>query len=304
MKILLTGSCGHIGSYIFSNIHKVRGIKEIILVDNLSTGQNHIINNRNKKIKSSFYLINVNKIGSLNQFKKIDVIVHCASFTNAQNSFFQKENMYKNNLDCMFNVMNYCIKNKTKLIHISSTSIYGKNAKLIKEEDKNFINPTSPYAKIKLLEEKMLKKNSNKLSYTTLRFGTIAGVSKGIRFHTAINKFCFQAALDQKIEVYKTAYNQCRPYLSLKDAFKVFKFCIEKNYFKNSPINVLSGNFTVNDILKKIRKYKNDIQIKYVKVKIMNKINFMIDNSKLETLGVKLRSNLDKEIKETLNLFK
>ena len=61
MKILLTGSCGHIGSYIFSNIHKVRGIKEIILVDNLSTGQNHIINNR-KKIKSNFYLINVNKI--------------------------------------------------------------------------------------------------------------------------------------------------------------------------------------------------------------------------------------------------
>ena len=137
MKILLTGSCGHIGSYIFSNIHKVRGIKEIILVDNLSTGQNHIINNRNKKIKSNFYLINVNKIGSLNQFKKIDVIIHCASFTNAQNSFFQKDNMYKNNLDCMFNVMNYCIKNKTKLIHISSTSIYGKNAKwLSKYENK------------------------------------------------------------------------------------------------------------------------------------------------------------------------
>ena len=41
------------------------------------------------------------------------------------------------------------------------------------------------------IEEKMLIKNSKKLKYSTFRFGTIAGVSKGIRFHTAVNKFCF-----------------------------------------------------------------------------------------------------------------
>ena len=45
MKILLTGSGGHIGSYIFSNIHKVRGIKEIIF----------IISQKKLMIKKYFY---------------------------------------------------------------------------------------------------------------------------------------------------------------------------------------------------------------------------------------------------------
>ena len=77
-----------------------------------------------------------------------------------------------------------------------------------------------------------------------------------MRFHTAINKFCLNASLNEKIQIYKTAFNQYRPYLSLKDAFKVFKFCIEKNVFNNDVYNALSGNFTVREIIKIIKKYK------------------------------------------------
>ena len=103
-------------------------------------------------------------------------------------------------------LLNIVKKKNTKLIHISSTSVYGKQAEVVDENcEKKFLNPQSPYAKIKLIEENLLKKNSNNLKYNTFRFGTIAGVSKGIRFHTAVNKFCFNAALNNKIEVYKTA---------------------------------------------------------------------------------------------------
>ena len=104
-----------------------------------------------------------------------------------------------------------------------------KQANIVSESDIHLLKPQSPYAEIKLIEEKMLKKSGNKINYITFRFGTIAGVSKGIRFHTAINKFCLNAAFSEKIFIYKTAYNQFRPYLSLRDAFKIFKFCIEKN---------------------------------------------------------------------------
>ena len=34
MKILITGSCGHIGSYLSDNIHKVKNVSKTILVDN------------------------------------------------------------------------------------------------------------------------------------------------------------------------------------------------------------------------------------------------------------------------------
>jgi UDP-glucose 4-epimerase len=79
---------------------------------------------------------------------------------------------------------------------------------------------------------------------------------KGIRFHTAVNKFCLNAAINEDIKVYQTALHQYRPYLSLKDAFKTFKFCIEKNFFKKDIYNALSGNFTVHQILNKVKKYK------------------------------------------------
>ena len=39
MNLLITGCCGHIGSYLVSNIHKIKKIKKIFLVDNLNSTQ-------------------------------------------------------------------------------------------------------------------------------------------------------------------------------------------------------------------------------------------------------------------------
>ena len=187
---------------------------------------------------------------------------------------------------------------------MSSTSVYGKQAEIVDENcEKKYLKPQSPYAKIKLIEEKMLKKEGKHLKYVTFRFGTIAGVSKGIRFHTAVNKFCFNAALNEKIQIYKTALHQYRPYLSVRDAFKVFKFCIEKDFFKNDIYNALSGNFTVNQILKKIKKFKKNIGISLVNSAIMNQLSYHVDDSKIRKEGLKLNAKIDDDIRNTLKLF-
>ena len=240
----------------------------------------------------------------MKSFRKVDYVIHCASHTNAQGSFSMKKEMYRNNIFCMKNIINYCIRNKAKLIHISSTSVYGKQVKIVKEDDDKLLKPQSPYAEIKIIEEKLLKKNKNNLRYMSFRFGTIAGVSKGMRFHTAINKFCFEASLNNKISIYKTAYNQYRPYLSLSDAFKVFKFCINKNIFNNDIYNALSGNFTVKEIINMIKKYKKNIKLSFVNTKIMNQLSYNVDDKKLKKIGLRLDSSIVKDVKETLELFK
>ena len=152
--------------------------------------------------------------------------------------------------------------------------------------------------------KKNAKKETKSLIYNTFRFGTIAGVSKGIRFHTAVNKFCFNAATNKDIHVYKTALNQYRPYLSLKDAFKVFKFSIENNFFKNDIYNALSGNFTVNQIIKNIKKYKKKIKVKLVSSAIMNQLSYHVSQTKLNKEGLTLHSDIEKDIKDTLKLLK
>ncbi len=302
MKLIITGSCGHIGSYVSNKIHLIPKIKEVILIDNLSS--NRYISLFNLKSNNyKFYQIDLTKKNSLNKFKNISYLIHCASMTNAENSFSVEKEMHKNNIDCMKNVIDFCSKKKVKLIHLSSTSVYGKQADIVDENcEKKYLKPQSPYAKIKLIEENMLKR-SKKLVYNTFRLGTIAGYSKGMRFHTAVNKFCLNAAFNQKISVYKTALNQFRPYLSVRDCFKLFKFCIEKNFFKNGIFNALSGNYTVNQIISKIKKRKKNIRIKFVKTKIMNQLSYHVDDSKIKSYGLKLNSDIQKDIDDTLKLF-
>ena len=50
MNLLITGCCGHIGSYLVSNIHKIKKIKKIFLVDNLNSTQiNSLFSNKKKE---------------------------------------------------------------------------------------------------------------------------------------------------------------------------------------------------------------------------------------------------------------
>jgi nucleoside-diphosphate-sugar epimerase len=303
MKLIITGACGHIGSYLAERMYLIPKIKKTILIDSLESNRHCSLFNIGNKNNLSFFQIDLSKKKSLDKFKDADYLIHLASMTNAEKSFGKEKEMYKNNLDCMNNTVDFCKKNKVKLIHLSSTSVYGKQAELVDETcEKKYLKPQSPYAKIKLIEENILKK-TKKIKYNTFRFGTIAGYSKGIRFHTAVNKFCLNAALNQDISVYKTALNQYRPYLSLRDAFKVFKFCIEKNFFKNDIFNALSGNFTVNEILTKIKNKKKNIKVKLVNSEIMNQLSYHVDDSKIRKYGLKLNSDLQNDINETLKLF-
>ena len=115
------------------------------------------------------------------------------------------------------------------------------------------------------------------MRYITFKIRYYSEISKGMRFHTAINKFCLNASLNEKIQIYQTAYNQYRPYLSLKDSFKIFKFCIENNFFDNNTYNALSGNYTVSQIISMIKKYKKNIKLKFVKSEIMNQLSYHVE---------------------------
>ena len=305
MNLLITGCCGHIGSYLVNNIHKIKKIKKCFIVDNFNSTQINSLFNSKKKNNLKFYNLDLTKKNTLSEFNKIDYVIHLASMTNAAGSFNKKNEMYKNNIECMKNIINFCKIKKSKLIHISSTSVYGKQAALVDETcEEKFLKPQSPYADIKLIEERMLQKASKDINYITYRFGTISGVSSGMRFHTAVNKFCLNASLNNDITVYKTALNQYRPYLSLADAFKVFKFTIEKDLFKNDIYNALSENCTVNQILQKIRKFKKNIKVKFVSSKIMNQLSYHVAKDKLDNEGLYLKNKIIYDIDDTIKLLK
>ena len=263
MKMLITGPLGHIGSELLNTLKKFKNLKKLYLIDSArSNNLNVLFNLKNRNIKIKFIYGNLLDKKILNQINdKIDVVIHLASISNAEESFKIKKLIYFNNFEIFKNVVKFCIKKKSKLIHLSSTSVYGKQEFLV-DENCISLQPQSPYAHIKLMEERYLKKNKKKINFITLRFGTITGVSKGMRFHTAVNKFCLNTILKVQIPIWNDAIDQFRPYLSLSDAVRVIQFIVAKNIFNQQTYNILTGNYTVRQILQIIKKNNYEIKIK------------------------------------------
>lgn len=304
MNILITGALGHIGSKLLEKLNRINKIKKVYIIDDESSGSiNTLFNLKHKKI--SFFFIKGNLLSNkiLNGVKdKIHIVIHLASITNAEDSFRAKNLVYKNNYGIFKNVCNFCVKKKSKLIHLSSTSVYGVQSNIVDENCKT-LKPQSPYADVKILEEKFLK-NKKKINYITLRFGTIAGPSKGMKFHTAVNKFCLKTILGEKIPVWNQAINQYRPYLSLNDAVRAIIFIINKNLFDKNTYNIVTKNYTVKQILLLIKKNNFKFNIKMVKSPILNQNSYKVSRKKFEKYKFVFSKNINNEIKKTLNLLK
>ena len=304
MKILITGACGHIGSYLSDNIHKIKKVSKTILVDSLKSNSFNSLFNSQKKNNLNFFNKDIADIKSLDEFDNIDLIIHCASMTNAEKSFGKEKEMFNNNINCMKTVIKYCSENDTKLIHLSSTSVYGKQAKFVDETcEKKFLKPQSPYAKIKIMEENLLKKNINKLRFNTYRLGTISGVSKGIRFHTAVNKFCYQASLNKPVTIWRKFYNKKRPYLNLKDCFKVINYIMYKNLFNGETFDVVTKNYTVKEIIDIISKFTKVKKI-FVNTEILNQNSYEVISDSLLRRGFKFSKNISQDVKNTLEILR
>jgi nucleoside-diphosphate-sugar epimerase len=158
--------------------------------------------------------------------------------------------------------------------------------------------PQSPYAYCKIKEEKLIKKNLS--LFSILRFGTIAGYSDGIRFHTAVNKFCFQVSMNYKLTIWKKFFLKKRPYLEINDCANSILFVINKNLFNGSLFDVVSENLTVKNIITFLRNIKN-IQIEFVSTKILNQFSYQVFSDLLLKKGFKFKGKIKNSIKEVMN---
>jgi len=167
------------------------------------------------------------------------------------------------------------------------------------------LKPQSPYAASKLREEQLIQTltRTRGLKSVTCRFGTIFGTSPGMRFHTAVNKFCWQATFRQPVTVWRTALKQVRPYLDLGDAIRVMHFFIEREIFDGRIYNALTLNATVEDILNVIALRVPDLEIRYVDEAIMNQFSYRVGRRRIESLGFQFKGDLKLAILETFDFL-
>ena len=307
MKIIITGAIGHIGSYIIRNLGIQFPMAEIIMIDNMMTQRFPSLFNLPPMGKYRFIEGDVTKMDLDIVFSGASVVIHLAAITDAAGSFDRAEELEENNYQSTVKVANACAKNGASLIALSSTSVYGTQNEVVDEDcSKEELQPQSPYAVTKLKEEKLISKLSkeNGLRAIHCRFGTIFGVSPGMRFHTAVNKFCWQAVMGQPITVWSTAYDQKRPYLDLFDASRAIAFIIEKDIFDGRIYNVLTNNSTVRQVVEIIREFVPDLDVEFVDNKIMNQLSYEVLDERFKSKGFVPAGSLKRAIGETISLLK
>jgi len=282
MNICITGALGHIGSALIRNI-SVLSIDKVYLIDNLSTQRYSSLFDLPKDINYCFYEMDILSDDIEAVIKDSDVLIHLAAVTNAEASFYNREILENVNKKGLKKVAELCSEYDCSLIFPSSTSVYGIQEGLVDEDCKEKdLKPQSPYADSKLYGEELLKSLAGQkgLRFVTFRLGTIFGYSIGMRFHTAVNKFIWQASLNQDITVWKTALNQKRPYCGLNDCINAFNHAVKEGIFDCKIYNIVTANLTVKDILDVIREYIPRINIKFVDSPIMNQLSYNASNAK------------------------
>ena len=304
--VLVTGALGHIGSALVKKIIKNCSLKKLIILDNLSTSRYPSLFNLASNFEVKFVQHDVrNDLTQVIQ-DDIDYVIHLAAFTEPSLSAREPQMFIDHNIKATQSVLNFCKEKKSKFIGISSTSIYGISGNELLEEDASHSDITqSPYSKCKLMEEDLVQEYTQQgvIDATILRFGTIFGVSIGMRFHTAVNKFCWDACMNSSVSVWKTALNQSRPYLDLIDATNAIIFAITNKESTGQTFNVVTCHSTVNEIIDMIREVKPSLKVTLVESPIMNTLSYTLSTSKLKSIGFSYNGSMNYAIRETLQLL-
>lgn len=307
MKLIVTGAIGHIGSHVVRDLaHQFPGA-EIAMIDNMLTQRFPSLFNMPATGRYSFVEADVTSMNLLPLLQDAHAVIHLAAITDAAGSFDRAAQVEENNYRSTLKVAEACVETGVRLIALSSTSVYGTQNDVVSEDcSPEELKPQSPYATTKLKEEKLITQlcAEKGLKGISCRFGTIFGASPGMRFHTAVNKFCWQAVMGQPITVWRTAYDQKRPYLDLFDASRAISFIIRNDLFDGRIYNVLTQNATVRQIVETIREFVPRLEISFVDNSIMNQLSYEVSCKRFCDQGFTFAGDLRRGIGETIALLR
>tara|TARA_X000000950_G_C13919130_1_gene662450 strand:+ start:4670 stop:5671 length:1002 start_codon:yes stop_codon:yes gene_type:complete len=207
IKAIVTGGCGFIGSHLVEKLIKKNF--NVIVIDNLETGNIKNINKYKKKLKFiKADIKNYSKIEPL--FFKAKYVFHLAAIAEIVPSIDNPQNYFDTNVSGTLNVLKACSKHKvSKIIYSASSSCYGLTKKYPTNENVS-IDPQYPYAFTKYQGEQLIIHWSKvyKLDFISLRLFNVYGTRSrtsgaygavfGVFLAQKLNKYPFTIVGDGK----------------------------------------------------------------------------------------------------------
>lgn len=296
MNVLLTGALGHLGSYLLRHAPSHWNITGC---DDLSTQRICSLFNLPQKIK--FYDKGFETLTKKDLYD-IDYVIHLAAITDAVNA--NAEQIQKINVDYTKRFIDICADEVAVFVFPSSTSVYGTSQSIVCENDISALNPQSKYAESKLKIEEYLRTHPSLMNTIILRLGTICGTSPGMRFHTAINSFCYNAVFHNKLKIWKQNYEMLRPYLTLNDFCRALRHLSEEIDVIDETYNLVTDNIKLSNIVGFLQnQFENPLELEFVDTPLLNQYSYIVSADKFKQTGFYFMDNVYQCIKDTLKLL-
>ena len=264
MKVLVTGGAGYVGTKLVKELVRLDTVDKVIVYDNLSRGNYNLFLGEN--------IINGDKIeftqGDILDSRLmrktlvgIDIVYHLAAkvttpFANTDPPFSEQINHW-GTAELVYAIEESDVK---KLIHLSSTSVYGSSDDIVNEDSP--LNPRTFYGTAKKRGEEHVQRLVEQGRAIIIRSGNVYGYSKSMRFDAVINRFAFETNFHNRITIQGSG-KQHRSFIHVNDMVYDLSLFIE-NEVSNDVYNLVSKNISIIEIVDVFKELRPSLEFLFV----------------------------------------
>ncbi|AFC99380.1 NAD dependent epimerase/dehydratase family [Methanocella conradii HZ254] len=301
-KILVTGSNGTIGT---------RLCEKLLSCGYEVCGADIKPNKWNREIDNLTTIVDLRRKEDIAKLPKdIDLVIHLAANARVYDLVLDPS-LARDNIDMIFNVLEYCRINKIKkFIFSSSREVYGNSDKIIyKEDDASFDRSESPYSASKIAGEALVRSYHRcfDIDFIILRFSNVYGMYDDS--NRVIPLFIKLTKEKKDLEVYGA--DKLLDFTYIDDTVNGVISCIEKfDQTKNDVYNIASNTgIKIIDVAKIIQNVMGSDNMIFVKENRTGEVvKFVADISKAnKKLGyrptVNIKDGIQASVRWYLNFY-
>ena len=280
MKALVTGGAGFIGSNLVDKL--LEDDHDVVVFDN-ETANTHDGYYWNEKAENYHVDLSKNRSSNLLQTysRDVDCIFHMAADISVQYSIESPFESYSNNINSLFNVLEFAKRYKIgKVVFSSSASVYGVTDKVCLETDAT--DPLNAYALSKLNGEQIMKMYHDLYGINTvsLRYFNVYGPrqSNTGQYAPVVGIFQKQKESNGALTIVGDG-KQTRDFVHVSDVVSANMLVADRDV--NGVYNVGTGvEYSVNQIADLI----SDDQV-YIPARVGEARRSVADISKIKSIG-------------------
>ena len=260
-KVAVTGGAGFIGSNLVSRL--IAEGHEVVVVDDLSTG---LFSNVKDQV-CEFRELSITDFAELNSaIKDCETIFHLGARGSVPRSIKNPVATHAVNATGTLNVLEVARESGAHVLFSSSSSVYGRNMQLPKDESM-WLGPMTPYAASKLAAEGYVQAYASayKVPTTLLRFFNVFGPRQrpDHEYAAVLPKWIGLAMHKQPIQVFGDG-TASRDFTYVDTVLDVAMTAMKQKVTSDGAINLAYGNrISLNETIGLLKQHFPDLEVNY-----------------------------------------